>query len=71
MEHELKRILGDMVKSLFGPKIQVRWVDSRFPFTQPSFELEIYHRDKWIEVLGCGIIRDEILQEAGVSNSIG
>lgn len=71
MEHELKRILGEMAKALFGPKIQIRWVDSQFPFTQPSFELEIFYREKWIEVLGCGIIRDEILQSAGVQNSIG
>lgn len=71
MEHELKRILGDMVKTLFGPKVEVRWVDSQFPFTQPSFEMEIYHKGKWIEVLGCGIMRDEILQSAGVTNSIG
>lgn len=71
MEHELKRILGELAKTLFGPKIECRWVDTHFPFTQPSWELEILYRDKWIEVLGCGIMRDEILQNTGVSNSIG
>lgn len=71
MEHELKRILGELAKSLFGPKIECRWVDTYFPFTQPSWELEIFYRGKWIEVLGCGIMRDEILQNTGVTNSIG
>jgi phenylalanyl-tRNA synthetase alpha chain len=46
-------------------------VDAYFPFTQPSWELEIYHNGKWIEILGCGVMRNEILSKAGVQNSIG
>ncbi|XP_063708052.1 probable phenylalanine--tRNA ligase, mitochondrial [Culicoides brevitarsis] len=71
MEHELKQILSELAKTLFGSKIECRWVDTHFPFTQPSWELEILHKGKWIEVLGCGIMRDEILQNTGVTNSIG
>lgn len=46
-------------------------VDAYFPFTQPSWELEIFYNDKWFEILGCGIMRHEILARAGVQNSIG
>lgn len=46
-------------------------MDAYFPFTQPSWELEIYHNDKWFEILGCGIMRNEILSKAGIHNSIG
>lgn len=70
-EYELKTTLVDLTKSLFGDNIEYRWVDTYFPFTQPSWELEILHNDKWFEVLGCGIMRHEILEKAGMSNSIG
>ncbi|XP_055906559.1 probable phenylalanine--tRNA ligase, mitochondrial [Eupeodes corollae] len=70
-EHELKRILLGLAKDLFGEKIEYRWVDQYFPFTQPSWELEIFYKNQWLEVLGCGIIRNEILRNAGVHNSIG
>ena len=36
--------------------IEYRWVDCYFPFTHPSWELEIYFNDEWLEVLGCGIV---------------
>ena len=38
----------------FEGVVQCRWVDAYFPFTEPSFELEIFFNDKWLEVLGCG-----------------
>ncbi|XP_052563420.1 probable phenylalanine--tRNA ligase, mitochondrial [Culex pipiens pallens] len=69
-EHEMKRTLVGMVKELFGDKIQYRWVETYFPFTQPSWELEIYFNNNWLEILGCGITRNEILERSGVDNSI-
>lgn len=71
MEHEMKSVLVSLCINLFGDDLKYRWVDAFFPFTQPSWELEIYHKDKWIELLGCGIMKHEILAKAGVFNSIG
>lgn len=51
--------------------VQCRWVDQYFPFTHPSWELEILYNDKWLEILGCGIMRQEILHKAGAVDRIG
>jgi len=42
--------------------IQYRWVDCYFPFTHPSWELEIFYNNSWFEVLGSGLLEQEILQ---------
>lgn len=70
MESQLKSHLIGLVKVLFGENIKYRWVDAYFPFTHPSWELEILYENNWMEVLGCGIVRNEILFNAGSNNSI-
>ncbi|KIX04043.1 phenylalanine-tRNA ligase [Rhinocladiella mackenziei CBS 650.93] len=50
---------------------EVRWVEAYFPFTSPSFELEVLWKGEWLEVLGCGIVQQPILNKAGLKNSIG
>ncbi|KPJ00832.1 putative phenylalanyl-tRNA synthetase, mitochondrial [Papilio xuthus] len=70
METQLKNHLIGLVHALFGDNVKHRWVDAYFPFTHPSWELEIFYENNWLEVLGCGIVRNEILANAGPNNSI-
>lgn len=63
VEENLKKTLEELSKYLFGKGIQYRWVDAYFPFTHPSFELEILLRNKWTEVLGCGVMEQKILEK--------
>ena len=42
--------------------LEYRWVDDvTFPFTHPSWELEIKYQGEWLEILGSGIIEQRIL----------
>jgi phenylalanyl-tRNA synthetase alpha chain len=63
-ETELKAALEGLARHLFGD-VEMRWVDAYFPFTTPSFELEILFRGEWLEVLGCGVVEKQILANAG------
>ncbi|CAN0512454.1 unnamed protein product, partial [Ectocarpus sp. 8 AP-2014] len=67
---DLKRGLEGLATNLFG-NVEMRWVDAYFPFTTPSAELEILFRGKWMEVLGCGVIHDEVMDNAGRTGEIG
>ncbi|OAD57091.1 putative phenylalanine--tRNA ligase, mitochondrial, partial [Eufriesea mexicana] len=71
MEHELKSTLISLAQTLFGSEVQCKWVEVYFPFTHPSWELEIYHKEQWLEILGCGIIRQKILLNSGAGERIG
>ena len=51
--------------------LRVRWVEAYFPFTSPSWELEIFWQGDWLEVLGCGVVKQEVLINAGVPTQIG
>uniref|UniRef100_A0A7N0TAN2 phenylalanine--tRNA ligase n=1 Tax=Kalanchoe fedtschenkoi TaxID=63787 RepID=A0A7N0TAN2_KALFE len=66
---DLKKCLEGLAKHLFG-SVEMRWIDTYFPFTNPSFELEIYFQDEWLEVLGCGVTEQEILKRSGKTDNV-
>ncbi|WBW74679.1 mitochondrial phenylalanyl-tRNA synthetase Msf1 [Schizosaccharomyces osmophilus] len=52
-------------------QVRYRWTYDSFPFTQPSFQLEILWKGAWLEILGCGVVRENILTHAGIQNHVG
>lgn len=54
-----------------GEPLRVRWVEAYFPFTSPSWELEVYYDGDWLEVLGCGVVRHALLANAGNPDQLG
>ncbi|KAJ9614142.1 phenylalanyl-tRNA synthetase alpha subunit, mitochondrial [Cladophialophora chaetospira] len=62
--------LPSAARSSFGP-MRARWIEAYFPFTSPSFELEVAWSGEWLELLGCGVTQQAILERAGLKNHIG
>lgn len=51
--------------------LKVRWIEAYFPFTSPSWELEIFWQGDWLEVLGCGVVKQDIFNKAGGESAVG
>ncbi|CAM9101391.1 unnamed protein product [Choristocarpus tenellus] len=67
---DLKNALEGLARHLFGD-VEMRWVDAYFPFTHHSAELEILFRGDWMEVLGCGVIQEKVMQNSGRQEETG
>ncbi|MET1101214.1 MAG: phenylalanine--tRNA ligase subunit alpha [Pyrodictiaceae archaeon] len=61
---DLLGILGEFFERL-GIR-EYRFRPAYFPFTEPSAEASVRIGDRWIEVLGCGMFRPEVLEALGV-----
>ncbi|KAI0780710.1 phenylalanyl-tRNA synthetase [Trametes elegans] len=74
----LKLSLNGLMLTLFGGNagegagepLRVRWIEAYFPFTTPSYEVEVFFRGKWLEILGCGVVQQQTLDRARVPDSI-
>jgi phenylalanyl-tRNA synthetase alpha chain len=74
---DLKGVLGEAVRQLFGPQTRTRFRPHFFPFTEPSAEVDIAcancrgqgcqtcGRKGWLEILGCGMVHPNVLRAAG------
>ena len=75
----LKGCLNYFIKEFFEvDKIKMRFRPSHFPFTEPSAEVDIGYEikdgkiiigegDKWLEVLGCGMVHPNVLKNVQVN----
>ena len=74
----LKGCLDYFIKEFFEVKnVKMRFRPSHFPFTEPSAEVDIGYRiengkiiigegDKWLEILGCGMVHPNVLKNVKV-----
>ena len=53
------------LKAFFGD-LPIRFRASYFPFTEPSAEVDVQWRGKWLEVMGCGMVDPAVLEELGI-----
>ncbi len=66
---ELKKVLGAIAEAVYGPKMEKRYNPDEFPYTDPSLEMEIKPDDRWIEVLGSGVVKDSVLDKLGIDSN--
>jgi len=78
----LKHLLVEFLQHIFG-EVEVRFRPSFFPFTEPSAEVDIscvFCKSKgcrvcsqtgWLEVLGCGVVDQNVFDAVGYKNKSG
>ena len=65
----LKYLIFELVNTIFGSRVEVRFRPSYFPFTEPSAEVDILSEDgEWLEILGCGIVNPIVLENCGIDS---
>ncbi len=77
---DLKGTLELMIRELFKNDAKIRFRPSYFPFTEPSFEVDmtchncggkgcpICKGTGWIEILGSGMVHPNVLEAAGIDS---
>ena len=55
------------LKTFFGD-LPVRFRASYFPFTEPSAEVDVQWKGKWLEIMGCGMVDPMILDRLGIDS---
>ncbi|QTS84114.1 phenylalanine--tRNA ligase subunit alpha [Coxiella endosymbiont of Amblyomma nuttalli] len=65
---DLKGLLQQFLNCFFEAEFRLRFRPSYFPFTEPSAEVDIYQSsaDRWLEVLGCGMVHPNVLYNMNV-----
>ncbi|MDE7381100.1 MAG: phenylalanine--tRNA ligase subunit alpha [Muribaculaceae bacterium] len=79
---DLKQVLLQFARQMFGPETKIRLRPSYFPFTEPSAEMDIScdicggkgcafcKGTGWVEILGCGMVDPNVLRECGIDPEI-
>ena len=78
---DLKGMLEQLVKKIFGKETSTRLRPSYFPFTEPSVEVDVScfqcggkgcslcKGTGWIEVLGAGVVNNKVLEGCGIDTN--
>lgn len=77
---DLKGVLEEFSKAIFGKDIKMRFRPHFFPFTEPSAEVDISciickgkgcsvcGRKGWLEILGSGMIHPNVFKQVGINS---
>lgn len=79
---DLKGILSQFAKTMFGPETKTRFRPHNFPFTEPSAEVDVScfvcggkgcrlcKGEGWMEILGSGMVHPNVLRAGGIDPEV-
>lgn len=68
---DLKNVLSEIVKTIFGQDAVYRFNEDVFPYTDPSLEVEVQSEGEWVELLGGGMPKKKVLSNMGLTGYNG
>lgn len=79
---DLKGVLEQFAREIYGPETKVKFRPSFFPFTEPSVEVDVTCSEcggkgcrvckdsGWIEILGAGMVHPNVLRSCGIDPDV-
>lgn len=73
---DMHKTIDGLLSFILGEDMKWRWVKASFPFTEPSWEVEVCEHQpngdsEWIEILGCGLLKNGLSSKAAWAFGIG
>ena len=66
---DMKQTIHNMLKMFFMiDDVPIRFRSSYFPFTTPSMEVDMKYNNKWLELMGCGMVHQKVLKNVGIDS---
>ncbi|QZZ22222.1 phenylalanine--tRNA ligase subunit alpha [Leptothermofonsia sichuanensis E412] len=66
---DLKGTIKVFLEQMFG-EVPIRMRPSFFPFTEPSAEVDLQWKGRWLEIMGCGMVDPNVLKAVGYDPEI-
>lgn len=67
---ELKGTLEFFCKEFLGPEAKVRFRPSYFGFVEPGVEVDVWWKDRWLEIFGAGLVHPNVIKAAGLDPDV-
>ena len=62
---DLKGVLTNFYKKILGDDVEMEFRPSFFPFVEPGLEVWLKFQNRWLEVMGAGMLHPNVLKNLG------
>lgn len=63
---DLKGVLTHFYKNMLGDEIEMDFRPSFFPFVEPGLEVWLKFQNRWLEVMGAGMLHPNVIKNLGL-----